>query len=331
MQDNSIQLNAIWNDFPSIQSDLAEVITVIQTDLQAKNDDVQAALIEMMTTGGKLLRPALTILIGQMAPNNHDDLIHLAASVEMLHSATLIHDDIIDSSSTRRHHASIQAQLGQDVAVYAGDYLFATTFHILANHTHNMETARKATSFLESILNGELMQRSHYYKLDMSIEEYLEQIAGKTAALFEMTAELGLSTATEPVDDQTKSNLYAFTFNLGMAFQILDDLLDYQNDSATLGKPTLNDMREGVYSAPLLYAIHQSDRIHDLLQIGDAITDAQSIEIAELVHSTGAFDQASELALTYTDQALDALDTLPDSDPKDILIDLSDQLLHRMV
>ncbi len=331
MQDNSIQLNAIWNDFPSIQSDLTEVLDVIQSELKAKNPAVQDALIEMITSGGKLLRPALTILIGQMTPNNHDNLIHLAAAVEMLHSATLVHDDIIDSSSQRRHHPSIQARFGQDVAVYAGDYLFSVTFKTLAFHSSSTEVSRKATTYLEQILNGELLQRSHYYHLDMTIDDYLEQIAGKTAALFELAAQLGLSAADEQPNQALTDKLISFTYNLGMAFQILDDLLDYQDDSQTLGKPTLNDMREGVYSAPLLYAINRSERVKELLAARETMTDAQSQEVAQLVHETGAFDAATELAVDYTDIALDILDELPDSDAKDMLIDLSEHLLHRSV
>ncbi|MBM7616784.1 heptaprenyl diphosphate synthase [Weissella uvarum] len=333
MQDNSIQLNAIWNDFPSVQSDLREVLDVIQTHINAKNAEVQDALIEMMTTGGKLLRPALTLLIGQLTTNNHDDLVHLAATVEMLHTATLVHDDIIDSSSTRRHHPSIQARFGQDVAVYAGDYLFSATFSTLANHTHDLETGRKATTYLEQILNGELMQRSHYYQLDLPIETYLEQISGKTAALFELAAQLGLSTNQDKTeaDKALEPKAIAFAYNLGMAFQILDDLLDYRDDSETLGKPTLNDMREGIYSAPLIFAIQRSPQVKDILNHREKITDAESQKVADLVHTSGAFDEATELAVDYTDKALDLLDQFPEGQSKDILTDISERLLHRNV
>ncbi|MCW0953327.1 polyprenyl synthetase family protein [Weissella ceti] len=324
----SHKLHSMWDDFPTLKEDLTAVSELIEESLDVNNKDVQAALIKMMTGRGKFLRPALTLLAGQFAPHNHKNLIALAASVEILHSASLIHDDIIDDSPLRRHQPSMQAQFGKDIAVYAGDVLFAKTFSLLAWHIDDLKTSRMATTYLSDLLQGELEQRSNYYRLDMTLSDYLTQIAGKTASLFELAIRLGTSTAPE-TPESVVSNLTTFAYNLGMAFQIADDILDYENDSSTLGKPTLNDLREGIYSAPLLIALEKNPALGDTLAKRFDITDDEAQAVADYVISSGALDEAKELALDYANKADDMLDLLPDSDSKDILMDLQAKLISR--
>jgi len=328
MATTSHKLHSMWDDFPTMQADLAAVSEVIEENLEVNNPDVQAALIKMMTGGGKYLRPALTILAGQFAPNNHKNLIALAASVEILHSASLIHDDIIDDSPLRRHQPSMQAQFGKDIAVYAGDVLFAKTFNLLAWHIEDLKTSRMATGYLTELLEGELEQRSNYYHLDMKIDDYLSQIAGKTASLFELAVRLGVSAAPE-TPEIVASTLTSFAYNLGMAFQIADDILDYENDSDTLGKPTLNDLREGIYSAPLLLALEKNPSLGDTLSKRFDMSDEEAQSIANYVASSGALDEAKELALDYADKADDLLNELPESNAKEILLDLQTKLISR--
>ena len=324
----SHKLHPMWDDFPTVKADLTAVSELIEESLDVNNADVQDALIKMMTGRGKFLRPALTLLAGQFAPNNHKNLIALAGSVEILHSASLIHDDIIDDSPLRRHQASIQAQFGKDIAVYAGDVLFAKTFSLLSWHINDMKTSRIATGYLTDLLEGELEQRTNYYRLDMTLSDYLSQIAGKTASLFELAIRLGVSTAPE-TPEAVVNSLTTFAFNLGMAFQIADDILDYENDSSSLGKPTLNDLREGIYSAPLLLALEKNPSLGDTLSKRFDITDAEAQSIADYVHSSGSLDEAKELALDYANKADDMLDKLPEGDTKDILIDLQAKLIAR--
>lgn len=324
----SHKLHSMWDDFPTLKADLTAVSELIEESLDVNNPDVQDALVKMMTGRGKFLRPALTLLAGQFAPHNHKNLVALAASVEILHSASLIHDDIIDDSPLRRHQPSLQAQFGKDIAVYAGDVLFAKTFSLLAWHIDDLKTSRMATSYLTDLLEGELEQRSNYYRLDMTLSDYLSQIAGKTASLFELAVRLGASTAPE-TPESVINNLTTFAYNLGMAFQIADDILDYENDSSVLGKPTLNDLREGIYSAPLLMALEKNPGLGDTLAKRFDITDNEAQMIAEYVHSSGALYEAKELALDYANKADDMLDELPESDSKDILMDLQAKLIAR--
>lgn len=329
MNDRFEQLNPLWDKFPSMQRDLKTVKAIMVDNLTTQDTDIQAALTSMMTDGGKLLRPALTILIGRFFPHHHNDLLGLAATVELLHTATLIHDDIIDDAPTRRHQITTQAQFGKDVAVYAGDYLFATTFKLLAYHSHTVESGRRGAEYLEKILNGELSQRMNHFNTDITVADYTDQIAGKTAALFEFASYLGTTTVDHP-DSEFSAAAQHFAYNLGMAFQILDDILDYTDDPATLGKPTLEDIHNGVYSLPLILAMQEDPVIKSLLK-EPALTDEQVAHIATRVHQSQAMDDAMEMASQYTDQAEDYLDRLPDGEAKDILYALSDQLLSRQL
>ncbi|MDR3190389.1 MAG: polyprenyl synthetase family protein [Lactobacillaceae bacterium] len=322
------QLHPLWNAYPQLQADLASVLMRIQANLDVDDVQIEQALLTTFQNGGKLLRPAFAILMADFNPvANRDALLNLAASIEMLHGATLIHDDIIDDAPTRRHHPSVQAQLGKDIAVYAGDFLFAATFRMIADNVTDVATMRQATRYLDHILYGELCQRANHYRLDMTMAEYLNQIAGKTAALFELAIILGTSTTN--ADEVFISTAQSFGRNVGIAFQLLDDILDYTADADKLGKPVLHDVREGVYSAPLILALAHNPEIATLVSKGAELTDLELLALKTMVINSGAVDAAKDLAVTYTEQAWDDLDALPDAHTKNILMAISTELLAR--
>jgi heptaprenyl diphosphate synthase len=317
----------MWDEFPTIKSDLQAVLARIEANVDAADENVADAITTMFTSGGKLLRPAFTLLIGGFHTNNHEALLNLAATVEMLHTASLVHDDIIDDSPTRRHVETLQSRFGKDVAVYAGDYLFAITFRVLADYSPDLVTMQMATSYLQRILSGELEQRTNHYKTTMSMSDYESQIGGKTAALFVLAAKLGVSASQS--DTNFEDKVERFAYNVGMAFQILDDILDYESSDDQLGKPALIDVREGVYTAPLILAMQDNPEIIALLEKQAAISDTEIHHLADLVRTSGALDKAIDLATSYTDGALDALDELPEHENKNILLAISQKLLVR--
>lgn len=327
MKQTLTQIHPMWENFPTVQAELQDVLLIIQNSLHANDKEVEQALLDMFRAGGKMLRPAFTLIIGQFYPRNNSDLKHIAAAIEMLHTATLVHDDIIDDSPERRHAPSIQSRFGKDVAAYAGDYLFAATFKTLAYHTSDMKLVQQATSLLEAILTGELTQRTNHYDRHMTLANYKEQIAGKTAALFVLSAKLGAANGNAPEEFMTLVS--DFSYNVGMAFQILDDILDYQSTTHDLGKPTLQDVREGVYSAPLIIAMQNNDEIQTLLKKKEQISNDECIALRDMVIASGAVDDAIALASDYTNNALEQLDKLPESDAKDTLVAISEALLER--
>ncbi|NKY90993.1 polyprenyl synthetase family protein [Weissella thailandensis] len=327
MKQSLTQIHKMWERFPSVQKELQDVLFIIQDSLKANDKEVEKALLDMFRAGGKMLRPAFVIIIGQFYPGNASKLKHIAASIEMLHTATLVHDDIIDDSPERRHAPSIQSKFGKDIAAYAGDYLFAATFKTLAFHTDDMTVVRQSTKLLEDILTGELTQRTNHYDRHMTLADYKEQIAGKTAALFVLSAKLGATNGDAP--EEFVNLVTDFAYNVGMAFQILDDILDYQSTTTDLGKPTLQDVREGVYSAPLIIAMQNKPEIQKLLAKKESITNEEAIQLRDMVIASGAVDEATDLASEYTEKALDYLSQLPEGESKDTLVAISEALLER--
>ncbi|WP_338207981.1 polyprenyl synthetase family protein [Lactiplantibacillus paraxiangfangensis] len=326
---SATQLHPIWRDYPAMQPELTKVMQLMTDNINIKDSAISDAIIDMIHSGGKLLRPAYCLLFSSFKDTDRDRMIALAASLETLHTATLIHDDILDDSELRRHRATIQQRFGKDVAVYAGDYLFVVVFKILAKYSSSFKSIQVNSENMEKILVGEVQQKDRHYHIDITMDQYKEQIQGKTAELFALSCFLGAF-------ESGQSTLFAQRARktgmaIGMAFQILDDILDYQEDSQEIGKPILEDVAEGVYTSPLIFAL-QTDARNDILplmRLQGAITDAQRRELQQLVIDAGGVAKAQELAEKYTQDALHLLNKLPNKPAKENLIQLTTQLLTR--
>lgn len=255
-------------------------------------------------------------------------MIALAAAVETLHTATLIHDDIVDNSNLRRHQESIQARFGKDVAVYAGDYLFVVCFKLLANYASDLKSIQFNSQTMDQILDGELSQMTTRYNLDLTPEQYLQQINGKTGQLFALSCFIGAYESQKGLKFARQAEKIGL--NIGLAFQILDDILDYTQTDVDFGKPVLDDMRRGVYSIPLIMAL-QSNRqtLAPYLEKQAAMTDADVHAVQGIVRQSGSVEKAQALAQDYTNRALAGLAKLPDMPAKTTLQQLTERLLTR--
>ncbi|SJZ76571.1 heptaprenyl diphosphate synthase [Pilibacter termitis] len=320
-----------WANIPSLQTELAEVRDLMKHSISLKNKEVENAILEMLEHGGKMLRPAYQLLFSNFGKEkNREKRLSLAASIELLHTATLIHDDVVDKATIRRGQKSIAHQFGSDVAVYAGDYLFVTVFKILAKHSASLENIEQHAGSLEKILTGELGQMNNRYNLNMTVDEYIENISGKTAELFALSAFVG---ASESKASLTISRLaYEIGKNCGIAFQILDDLLDYTQNSDTLGKPVLEDMKQGVYSLPLLLALEEKRAdLTSFLQKKHEMTSFDIEKIEQIIHDTNAIERAEQLANHYTEKSLKKIKRLPleETNSREILYELTKSLVER--
>ncbi|CAM3130865.1 polyprenyl synthetase family protein [Lactiplantibacillus plajomi] len=323
------QLHPIWRDYPDLQPELIQVMQLMTDNINIQDQAITDAILAMIQSGGKLLRPAYCLLFSQFKDTDRDRMIALAASLETLHTATLIHDDIVDDSELRRHQASIQAQFGKDIAVYAGDYLFVVVFKILAQYSSSFKSIQLNSQNMEKILIGEVQQKDRHYRIDITMDDYKQQIQGKTAELFALSCFLGAF-------ESGQSGLFAKRaqtagLNIGMAFQILDDILDYQQSQTEIGKPVLEDIAEGVYTSPLIFALQTSARkdLLPLMRLQGKITPAQRQQLQQLVIDAGGVQRAQELATAYTNTALQTLNKLPNQPAKQTLIQLTSQLLTR--
>lgn len=326
-----MKLHPMWQEYPDLAKQLTTTLELMENVVKLKNKKVEAAVLDMIQAGGKLLRPAYQLLFSQFGPDQDEKkATSLAASIEMLHTATLIHDDIVDESALRRGLPTIRSAFGNDTAVYAGDYLFICCFKLLSDYSTSLRSLQLNSRSMEKILDGELGQMDDRYKLDQTVAEYVENISGKTAELFALSCSVGAFESGNSERFAKKAGTIGL--NIGIAFQIMDDLLDYQADAATLGKPVLEDVRQGVYSLPLIYALNQEkEQLRPYLEKKKQMTDEDTLQVQKLVQQLGGVAYAQQLAADYTEEALKDIRKLPDNffDTKETLERLTSQILTR--
>ena len=326
-----MNIHPLWNEYPSLKKELEQTLTLMGNSINLANKDVETAILEMMNSGGKLLRPAYLLLFSQFGKKRElKKMMALAASMETLHTATLIHDDIVDEANTRRNLPTIQAAFGKDVAVYAGDYLFVSCFKLVAKYASSLKSVQLNVDSMEKVLNGELGQMDQRFNYDITVSQYLENISGKTAELFSLSCFLGAfeSGASHTLSTKAKQ----IGFNIGMAFQILDDILDYSGSEESIGKPVLEDMKQGVYSLPLIFALEtHADKLIPLLSKKEKITDLDSQQIYLIIQESQAVNRAYKRAQQYTEDALIDIKKLPKNNEKtkETLMLLTQSLLTR--
>ncbi|AYW47621.1 geranylgeranyl pyrophosphate synthase [Tetragenococcus osmophilus] len=326
-----MKLHPIWNDYPQLQPELTQTMKLMENSIELKNKAVKAALLEMIGAGGKLLRPAYQLLFSQFGPErNRQKAIALAAAIEMLHTATLIHDDIVDDATLRRNLPTVSAEFDNNTAVYAGDYLFVACFKLMSNYTGSLRSLQSNAISMEKILSGELGQMEDHYNLSISVDDYLSNISGKTAELFALSCSVGaFESGTSQLFAKNVSNI---GHNIGMAFQIIDDILDYTQAQTETGKPVLNDIRQGVYTLPLIYALQTDPRqLTSLLEKKEQMTENDIQKVYQLINKLGGVTKAQNLANFYTKQALKKIENLPDNaeNTKTTLQQLTRTLLTR--
>lgn len=323
-----MKIHPMWHEYPTLAPELASALTLIEKQITTNNTPVAKAIMEMINGGGKLLRPAYCLLFSRFQDTDREKMIALAAAIETLHTATLIHDDIIDKSPTRRNQVTIQKQFGPDTAVYAGDYLFVVCFKLLAHYASSLRSIQQDSGSMEKILKGELDQMSTRYQTQITINDYLKQVSGKTGQLFALSCFIGAYESGGTTNFAKTAEKIGM--NIGIAFQLLDDILDYTSDGETLGKPVYEDVRSGVYSAPLILAM-QRDRqaFLPLLAKKEQISDTEMIQLRDLVIKYEGVKQAYTMAQQRTDLATAGLQKLPAGAARDDLIRLTGSLLKR--
>lgn len=324
---------AFWDEFPEIQKDVMTVNNIILKHVKTMRGSLGDALWDTFDVPGKMLRPAFVMLFGQFGPKakqNHQELLNIATSIETLHNATLIHDDIIDESDMRHGKQSIQAKYGKHIAVYAGDYLFAISLTMLSDNTKSLGTVKVDGQTMQDILIGETEQYNNAYNDQISEKQYLTQIKGKTGVLFGLACFIGAYESGIKVTQAIKAR--KFGEYLGQAFQLRDDILDYTASEETFKKPVLLDVKDGVYSGPLIFALQkdQDGRLRELLKYGKDLTQDQLHEIDELVNKYGGVERAQKLADEYTKKALASLHKYwPENETRNQIEKLTNKLLGR--
>jgi octaprenyl-diphosphate synthase len=303
---------------------------LIVTRMQSPVSVIPALADHLVKAGGKRLRPLLTVTASRMAGGRGEAALKLAAAVEFIHTATLLHDDVVDASQLRRGQTAAHLIWGAPPAVLVGDFLFARAFELMVE-TGMMRALEILARASRVIAEGEVLQMSRAHDLDLDQATYLEIITAKTAALFAAAAEAGaVSADASPVKARA---LRDYGQNLGLAFQLADDALDYSGVAETLGKNAGDDFREGKATLPLLLAIARSGpREADFWEraIGrNEQTDADFRRARELIVGVGAIEATLDLAAEYADTAKAALAVFPRGEWREALESLADFAVSR--
>jgi len=325
--DANITLRELYSD---IRQDLNEVETKLQLFTQSKNPIISEISSYLFRKAGKRIRPALLVLCSRLLGYKGDEHILLSALVETIHTASLIHDDIIDNSDVRRGMPTVHAKWGSNITVLLGDYLYIRTLNLSLQSRHS-EIIKILTEISAQMIEGELYEYYVSGNLELEENDYLDILNKKTASLFSASCLIGgiLSESSE----KEKSFLAEFGSNLGMSFQITDDLLDYTGDEKKLGKPVLSDLEEGRITLPLIYTLNNDGhanrkRLKELLKQGNFENGIRE-EIVQIVKSNGALDYTLKKAKSYSNKSKEIISYFPKSIYRDTLFMIPDFVLSR--
>jgi len=300
----------------------------MQEVLTEDNPDIKIILDYLSANRGKMLRPRLVSLTASLAPHDQEIVRDAAVAVELIHMASLVHDDVIDQAMTRRGQDSLNRRWGNHASVLAGDYLFATAFNLI--NQHDMRSIMEnITTTIRIMCVGEIKQMSLMRNLDITEEDYLQKTYGKTACLFASACKVGALAADLP--DDIAYDLEQYGLCLGYAYQIIDDLLDFQADSNRWGKPVGKDLEEGNITLPVIYAMQNTiygPRLRSLLEDESRPVSEKMAEIVEILSVTGAFEESLQLARQFIERAMAYLKELPPGPAAQHLSTLSGYLLE---
>ncbi len=320
-------MSRFWTEYPLIEEEIKDIKKIISKNAKCKDKIIESSILELLESGGKMLRPAFTVLASHFGEYNKERTHALASVMEMFHMATLVHDDIIDEAKYRRGVETVQSKHGKNYAVYIGDYLFCLCFKILATTSSIERGIEVDTNVMSRICMGEIDQLNSRFKKDVSVKDYLKRVSGKTAELFSLSFYIG---AAESLCDKRTCRLFwNIGHNIGMAFQIMDDILDYTSTDDVLGKPVGNDLREGIYTLPLILAMRNNNNAFLDILNKESYSDEDIANIIKLVKENGGLEEAIDIAQKYTNKAFKDINKLPDNEYKQILIDITGKLLTR--
>ena len=328
MEKSSLALSQI---FEPIRADLEKVDEEFARHVQSKVELIPQIGQYIRTSGGKRIRPAVLLMASRLGGYLGDRAILYAAVVEFIHTATLVHDDIIDDSDLRRGRLAVHSRWGNDITVLLGDYLYIKSMALALTHDE-LEIIRNLCDVTLRMIEGELYQLTKNGDADITEDEHFDIMRRKTAYLFGGCAQIGGMLGK--VSAEREQALREYGFNLGMAFQIVDDLLDFTGDAEAVGKPIASDLREGKVTLPLIHLL-QHDRsgagariVRDVIAARNA-TPEQWHDLLRCLKEHASIDYAYRKAVDFTERAKKPLYAFPPSSERDALLALPDYVLSR--
>lgn len=319
----------IRKTFTPIEKDLQEVDRYLQNFLQKDRESLRRGFLHLLKAGGKRIRPAYTLLAAKFGKEDPGRIIPIAAAFELVHMASLIHDDVIDRSDLRRGEPTIWALYGNNFSLHFGDYLLAKALCIVEEYKNPRINSLLAWASV-AMCQGEIQQIATAYDLDLSLRQYFNRIKRKTSILITLSCQGGaLAASAEP---ETVRALGRYGHYVGMAFQITDDILDYIADEKTLGKPVGSDLQQGLLTLPAIYVLkYGSPEIRADLRryLSEPVTQDDTCQAIELIKTTGAIEYCLEITNKYVEKALAELTGFPDIEATQSLRNLAHYVYNR--
>ncbi len=316
--------------FEPIREDLRAVEREFADHVQSQVQLIPTIGNYIQNSGGKRIRPAVLLMAARMAGYRGDKAILFASVVEFIHTATLVHDDIIDESELRRGRQAVHSRWGNDITVLLGDFLYIKSMSLALTHDR-LDIIRLLCEVTLRMIEGELYQLTKNGVVDLGEEEHFDIIRRKTAYLFAGCARIGGMLGETTIGQQDA--LWDYGFNIGMAFQIVDDLLDFTGEEDTLGKPIGGDLREGKITLPIIHLLSGEDEQADALI--RSVVNTRNVtmdewrDIRALLAKCGSIEYAHRIAVGFVERAKQALDAFPNSPEREALMALPDYVLSR--
>lgn len=314
--------------FP-VEADLQVLTENLKKLVGARHPILYAAAEHLFGAGGKRLRPAIVLLISRATMPGQDITARhrrLAEITEMIHTASLVHDDVVDESELRRGVPTVHSSFGNRIAVLAGDFLFAQSSWYLAN-LGNLEVVKLLSQVIMDMAEGEIQQGLNRFDTELSMEAYLEKSYYKTASLIANSAKAaGLLSDVSP---EMTENLYHYGRHIGLAFQIVDDIFDFTGSAEALGKPAGSDLISGNLTAPVLFALKEQPFLETLIE-REFNQDGDIDQAIALILNSKGIERSRELAAHHAQSAVQCLADLPPSESRQALIEMADYVLSRL-
>lgn len=319
---------ADFNFFNPIATEMEQLEQGLSRNLDSRIELLNESAVHLIKAGGKRLRPAFALLSARLYLDDLTEVLPLAIALELVHMASLVHDDVIDNSLTRRGTETVKSAWGNRVSIYAGDFIFARSLSLIAGYERSDVIDVLAEASMK-ICEGEITQMLSCYNVELGLKNYLRRIERKTALLISVSCRLGAMIANAP--EREAKALRDYGYYLGMAFQVTDDILDIIADEQVLGKPTGSDIKQGVITLPALYALRHSPQREELSRLlaSPEACRAETEKIIAIILDTDSIDYSYYITQHFARKAQGQLAFLPEHPLKENLFNIADFILDR--
>lgn len=313
-----------------LKPDLQLIEQALEDTIQAKHPILNDASTQLLKAGGKRLRPIFVLLAGQFGDYNISNLKAVAVSLELIHMASLVHDDVIDDSQLRRGKPTVKAKWNNQTAMYTGDYIFARSLEYLS-HLDNPRAHQILAKTMIDLTVGEIEQIKDKYNFDQHLRHYLRRIKRKTALLISSSCQLGAIASNASLEYEKKLKQYGY--NIGMSYQIIDDILDFTGSSKQLGKPAGSDLIQGNITLPTLIAMQDESFYNQLIEVfsHETIEQGQIDPLITYIKESDAIEKSYHISNQYLNKATEAIESLPDIKAKQTFEEITNYIGKRKI